>query len=91
MACNHADFEADVIVNRMMDTGGFSADIKVKCAHCGEKFCFIGAPAGMSFARPMVSVDGTELRAPIEPQGEPKLYMKSVFEIPPELIDQGGS
>ena len=85
--CKHVDFEAQVNINRMLDTGMFAADVSVKCAHCGEKFCFIGAPAGVSYARPMVSVDGTELRCPIEPQGEPKLYMKNLIEVPPGVGD----
>ncbi len=81
--CNHADFEAQVDVTRLMDSGNYAADVSIKCAHCSKKFCFIGAPAGLSFVRPMVNVDGTQLRCPIEPEGdEKKLHTRLRFEIP---------
>lgn len=83
--CNHVDFEVDVDVNRFLDTGRYQADIRVRCAHCQEPFRFLGTPAGISFARPMVSVTGTELRCPIEPEGETELFAKNVIEVPPEL------
>lgn len=79
--CEHADFVANVAVNRLLDTGRFAADIRVGCAHCGEAFRFLGAPAGISYARPMVSVDGTELRCPIEPEGEKRFYRENTIEV----------
>lgn len=71
-ACAHEDFEASVEVNRLTATDGgpvtaFSADIRVNCADCGEAFRWIGVPAGMKPDRPMVSVDETELHAPLRP------------------------
>lgn len=73
-ACDHPDFEAFVDVNRTGtgDTAdgspaAFMADIRVNCAACGEKFRWTGAPAGLSFDRPTVSVDETELHAPLRP------------------------
>ncbi|MGW0566113.1 hypothetical protein [Streptomyces tauricus] len=72
-ACLHMDFEADVEVNRLTATDddptvvGYSADIKVRCANCGEPFRWIGVPAGMSPRRPMCGLDETELHAPLRP------------------------
>jgi hypothetical protein len=65
--CKHEDFEASVAVNRLKDSGTFSADVTIKCRQCGLPFSFIGPEMGLSPERPMISVDGTELRAPIEP------------------------
>lgn len=71
-SCLHENFEAVVAVNRLTaaDDGlvtGYTADIRVHCADCGEPFRWIGVPAGMSPARPVVSIDETELRAPLRP------------------------
>ena len=71
--CPHENFDAYVDVNRLTRSDddptpvAFIADIKVSCADCGEPFRWTGVPAGMSHAQPMVSVDETELRAPIRP------------------------
>lgn len=71
-ACPHENFDAVVAVNRITPVDGapptaFNADIRVRCADCGEPFRWIGVPAGMSPAKPMVSIDETELRAPLRP------------------------
>jgi hypothetical protein len=71
-ACEHENFNAVVAVNRITATEegpvtGYNADIRVRCADCDEPFRWIGAPAGMSPAKPMVSIDETELRAPLRP------------------------
>jgi hypothetical protein len=69
--CPHENFSAAVGVNRLTDEAGtvnaFSAEITVECAACGEKFRWIGADAGLSPGKPMVSVDEFTLRAPIRP------------------------
>lgn len=70
--CPHENFGAVVEVNRLCSVEGgpidaYSADIRVRCADCDEPFRWIGVPAGLSPARPMVSVDETELRAPLRP------------------------
>lgn len=70
--CPHENFDAIVAVNRITATDdgpvtAFNADIRVRCADCDEPFRWIGVPAGMSPALPMVSVDETELRAPLRP------------------------
>ena len=73
LPCDHINFEALVIVNRIQRSDddptvvGYNADITVACAGCGEPFRWTGVAAGMSPGRPMCSVDGTELRAPLRP------------------------
>lgn len=70
--CPHEDFEASVEVNRLTSSEGgpvtgYSADISVRCANCGEPFRWVGCQAGLSPARPMVSADEATLHAPIRP------------------------
>jgi hypothetical protein len=65
--CEHPDFEAFVRVNRIEDRQAFVADVHVRCAVCGVRFRWLGLEPGLHYARPMVSVDGFELHAPIEP------------------------
>jgi hypothetical protein len=70
--CPHEDFNVYTEINRLADVEGgpvtaFAADIRIDCANCGEPFRWIGVPAGLSPGHPMVSVDETELRAPIRP------------------------
>lgn len=60
----------------------FFADITIKCLDCGEPFHFVGVKAGLSPLEPMVSVDATELRAPIAPGAAP-LARRNVFVMPP--------
>jgi hypothetical protein len=80
--CAHENFAGDIAVHRLIDTGKFTADITIKCAECGEPFRFIGLEAGARFDRPMVSIDGLELRAPIEPEGEHRLMGSASFQMP---------
>jgi hypothetical protein len=83
VSCEHKDFNARVSVNRLEDTGRFSADIRIQCAACKEPFRFLGVEAGSSPFEPKVSIDGLELRAPIEPQGTPKIASGAQFVMPP--------
>lgn len=80
--CIHENFAANVAVGRILDAGKFCADITVKCADCGEPFRFVGVDAGFDLSRPMVSIDGLELRAPIEPEIEKKLHDGARFVVP---------
>lgn len=71
-ACPHENFESIVGVHRLTDgdngpVTGYMAEIRVRCLDCDEPFRWIGVPAGMSPGAPRVSVDETELRAPIRP------------------------
>lgn len=71
--CPHENFDAYVDVARRTksDTDstvvGYSAEIKVNCRDCQEPFRWTGVQAGLSPARPMCSVDETELLAPLRP------------------------
>lgn len=84
MRCPHMNFQAFVTVNRLEDSGQFSADIRIKCQECNEPFRFIGVPAGSSYERPMVSIDGLEMRAPIEPEIVKLIATKATFQVPPK-------
>ena len=71
-ACPHEQFAAEVGVNRLTATDdgpvtGYTADIRVMCADCGEPFRWVGVPAGVLPNRPACSVDETELHAPLRP------------------------
>lgn len=72
MTCPHLNFEAKVDVSRLSHEEGwpitgYTADVRIRCAHCGVPFAFKGMLPGSSPNYPMVSVDRDELRAPIEP------------------------
>jgi hypothetical protein len=76
MTCDHEDFVASVVVNRLKTVAGgpvtgFSCDVRVECAECQEPMVFIGAPLGLLATEPTRSVDGTELHAPLRPQSAP--------------------
>lgn len=75
--CIHLDFLAEVEISRLFADDvseaasattapdSLAIDIRVRCAHCGKAVRFegpIGVAVGPS-ARPMVSVNGIELRA----------------------------
>ena len=85
--CDHKNFRAAVDVCRLTaDTDpelivGFVADVKINCAECGMPFEFIGLPTGLSVtnSRPMVSMDGKELRAPIKPSSDPADEINSLL------------
>lgn len=74
--CVHEDFACLVEVNRLTDVEGgpvvgYSADIRIECAHCHEPFCFRGVPLGLSQFAPTGSFDGQTLTAPIHPMSDP--------------------
>lgn len=72
-ACEHGTFEASVIVNRVRRSDddpeviGYSADVAVRCTDCDEPFRWTGLQSGVSPTKPMCSIDGTEMRAPLRP------------------------
>jgi hypothetical protein len=67
--CEHPDFTGEIDVNRLEDSGGFSADVRIRCSACDEPFVFVGSLlSGLSSQEPRVNMDGTELRAPIQPR-----------------------
>ena len=71
--CQHEDFEARVEINRLLGCEGdteptaFAADITANCARCGERFRWIGVPAGFAGGHPTTSVDEFTLTAPLRP------------------------
>jgi hypothetical protein len=71
MDCKHPGFMADVTVNRLDDTGRFTADVRIQCDVCGKKMRFLGLPMGLDLNGAAVSPDGTEARLAIHPIGEP--------------------
>lgn len=81
--CRHLAFEAFVTVNRLEDTGRFSADVMIRCRDCGSPFRFLGLPSGVLTATPTVSIDGLELRAPIEPEGDTQVFSGARYEMAP--------
>ena len=88
MACQHENFQCDCQIGRLLhkDGGavtGYTADIKVKCVDCGVSFRFVGLPAGNHHSEPRVSVDGIELRAPIEPATHEKFLLSASYSIRP--------
>lgn len=86
--CEHLNFRADVKVGRLSETDGgpitgYCADVTVKCADCGLPFRFIGLAAGNHHSEPRVSIDGTELRAPIEPATHQRFAASAAYTMPP--------
>jgi hypothetical protein len=71
--CEHFNFYVAAKCLRLTDGDdgpviGFTADLRVFCQDCGMPFSWKGVEWGISNATPRTSIDGTELRAPIEPQ-----------------------
>lgn len=78
MTCEHEDFAAFVDVARLTANDddptiiGYTAEIRIDCAQCGESFVFRGIPVGVLPGQPTTSVDGRELRAPLAPASDPE-------------------
>ena len=75
--CDHPEFRADVKVGRLTngDDGpvtAWVAELRVACAACGQRFGFLGPPAGLRNADPTTSTDGLELRCPLVPGPVPR-------------------
>jgi len=72
MPCEHKQFAASVDVTRMSESEGgaitaYMAEVHVQCAECGQPFRFKCSRVGLNPDEPAASVDGQELRCPIEP------------------------
>lgn len=90
MACQHMNFECRADVGRLSEIEGgpitgYTVGITVKCRDCGLPFRFIGLPAGNHFAEPRVSMDGIELRAPLEPATHVKFQARASYVLPPRI------
>lgn len=87
MSCKHLSFQASVSVCRLTDDSdpekvvGFASDIRINCNDCGMPFEFIGLPSGVSItnSKPMVSIDGKELRAPLKLSSDPADQANSII------------
>lgn len=88
MTCQHEKFRVEANIGRLSrEEGGpitgYTADVKVFCDQCGLPFRFIGLAAGNHHAEPRVSIDGTELRAPIEPAEHETFQAAARYTMPP--------
>jgi hypothetical protein len=86
MSCQHEDFEARVYVNRLTrDEGGevyaYHADIRVKCAQCGEAFTFPGFANGISSHEARVSIDRQVLGVPLKPASQDHFEFFPGFDV----------
>lgn len=81
--CNHLGKLVSTTAN-VVHAGalGWTADISITCS-CGKKFRFKGLPAGSLRDQPTTSYDQTELRAPLEIDGEPDLAQQMRYEMRP--------
>lgn len=69
-SCKHMNFDANVTVNRLEDTGRFMAEVTIKCLDCGEPFQFLGLEPGLKMAGAACSVTGLEARLAILPNSQ---------------------
>lgn len=72
LRCEHTSFQVTGCVGRLSEKAGgpvvaYTLDVTVECANCRLPFRFIGGKPGSSPHEPRVSVDGLEMRVPIEP------------------------
>ena len=91
-ACTHNDFRASCGIARLSEIEGgpitgYSVSVTVVCTECGLPFRFIGVNAGNHFSEPRVSVDGTELRAPIEPAEHEKFSARASYTPKPKAAN----
>jgi len=81
--CKHLNFDAQVNVIRLEDSGSFMAEVKIECRECHTPFQFLGMPMGLSFTKPMVEVMAVEARLPIKPLDES--FVKKYREVEKEV------
>ncbi len=86
--CDHNDFFVQANIGRLSrEPGGpitdYTADITVQCNACRMPFRFVGLAAGSHHAEPRVSIDGTELRAPLEPAEHEAFAPRASYTMPP--------
>jgi hypothetical protein len=71
--CEHVQFVSEVDVIRIVEDErsseviGYTAEVNVRCADCGQPFRFIGLPVGTAGEIGTMSADCLEARLPIEP------------------------
>ncbi len=72
--------QANVIF--LKDSQTFTTEITIKCANCGLPFRFVGVDPGSSPDGPRVNISGVELRCPIEPEEEIRLFSGATYVMP---------
>ena len=70
MSCSHKNFDAQVSVIRIEDTGRFMAEVRINCIDCGLPMNFMGVKSGYDPNGAAVSLDGQELIIGIYPKGQ---------------------
>lgn len=87
--CDHMQIDSECRVVLLDGTGHRIAEFSVRCARCGIPFHFLGAPTGLSMAKPTVDVPGTTLHAPIRAGGRTLADMPNriTFSDLPKLPD----
>jgi hypothetical protein len=63
------NFDAQVRVARLEDSGRFVAEVRIHCVDCKTLFQFAGLPPGVNLDGATVSLDGLEANIAIHPQG----------------------
>ncbi len=76
--CEHKEFNANVNVIRLEDSGRFQAEVTIECK-CGTKFQFLGLPLGLNLSGASMGVDSLEARLSIAPVGEVPHPLKGVL------------
>lgn len=76
--CPHMNFDANVRVCRLEDSGRFNAEIQIKCVECQKPFRFLGLKVGLDTAGAMMSPDGKEARIAIVPVDEEQPEWKGI-------------
>ncbi len=80
--CKHENFDATVGVARLEDTGGFMAEIRIKCSQCGMPFQFLGLEPGLDMQGARVTIDGLEANIAIAPQGvQPNPFQRMAYGV----------
>ena len=76
------DFAASVVVARLEDSGGFMAEITIRCSECGLPFQFLGLTPGCDTQGARVSIDGLEANIAIVPRGSrPNPLQRIIYDL----------
>lgn len=72
MTCFHEHVALEYRCSRLAEPGEpvptLMLDIKLTCSACGMPFRWMGLSKGVSFTSPSTSMDGLELREPVQPE-----------------------
>lgn len=85
--CQHKEFHADVNVTRLTDGEGsekiigYAADARIICDECKIRFVFLGLPEGVIRGGAARSIDGTEARLYIAPEGTTETFLTKAAKV----------